>query len=174
MAKIIFLDVDGVLNRCEGMWVKTLPQVHQRLPLVTEANIVSVLNHLVSQRDEIRIVVSSTWRKICADYLEFEEKTGVDHRLIHEDWRTGNFGDRADQVREWLYRHPEVTQYVVVDDNVYNFKDYPEIPLIQTHERYGITYEDFVDIFRELGYNIKDGYYLKRRPIRYGKNMGNC
>ena len=152
MTKIVFLDVDGVLNRCDEIFVLTFPQPHQQIPLCTEYNTVQAFNAWCRQHD-LKIVVSSTWRKIADSSVHFAELTGVDIDLIHDDWRTNNYGDRGDQCMEWLYRHPEVTHHVIFDDNDYNFAEYerefregkPHLNFVRTHFQDGLTREDLRD-----------------------------
>ena len=164
--KVIFLDVDGVLNRC-GTWnVLTLPQPHQTLPLVTEANIVNVLNHIMEQRNDIAFVISSTWRKIADNAEHFSELTGIDLAHIHKDWRTSHYGDRGDQCMEWLYRHPEVVQHVVIDDNDYNFDEYEgKLNVVKTKEDEGLSYANLEDAFEYLGFELDRRYILRETNV---------
>lgn len=122
--KVIFLDVDGVLNRMEaGRWasIATIPQPTQSYPFVTEANIVDFFNREMSKRDDIKVVVSSTWRLTSTDAQDFANQTGIDVECIHEDWKTDRLGDRGLEIKHWLGKHPEVTHHVILDDTDYDF-----------------------------------------------------
>lgn len=103
---VIFLDVDGVLNTYYSMKADTYvcPQA------------VYWLNHL----EDHQIVYSSTWR-LGKNQRELEEmrlKMGITIPL-HSDGRTCNrHGEiRGDEINEWLGRHPEVTDYLIIDDD---------------------------------------------------------
>ena len=170
---IIFLDVDGVLNRVDDRrWgqLLTLPQPHQELPLVTEYNICAMLNRVLYYSPHIKAVVSSTWRKIANDKDHFSSLTGIDAEFIHEDWTTCHMGDRGDQVIEWLYRHKEVEQHVCLDDTKYNFDEYKDrINLVEINALYGLTFEDINKAFKLFGLRVNRDYTTSSLggPIKY-------
>lgn len=60
MRKIIFLDIDGVLNSEE--YFKTLPPVSTELDDIDESK-VQLLKEIVD-RTEVQLVLSSTWREL--------------------------------------------------------------------------------------------------------------
>lgn len=139
---IIFLDVDGVLNNDACMILHEKHLHPDCVEFFTDA-LDKILEH-----KEIKIVISSTWRK-CADLSVFQERiwdnyTPCNIKLLdnlHEDWRTGYSKDgfRGGEVVEWLSRHPEVEKYVCVDDD----SDFlPEQPLIQTMTEYGFGWNE--------------------------------
>ena len=117
--KILFLDVDGVLNRC-GMSSQGLEE--DKCELLSK----------ICQRTGCVIVVSSTWRWIDHAYERLQRmfhEYGIPHigktEVMSEP--TGKFRSdgaaitkacpRHVEITEWLSRHPDVTSYAIVDDD---------------------------------------------------------
>ena len=133
--KILFLDMDGVLNSNESFHLNHLarlearekrhddnpafdaefqwPMGHIYPPLVER------LNKIVEATD-CKIVVSSAWRKISKldDLGIWLTKKGFRFadRIID---RTGEdtVNARGGEIQTWLDEHPEVKQYVILDDD---------------------------------------------------------
>jgi hypothetical protein len=108
--KVLFLDVDGVLNRQSLLTV--VAETFALCPIACAR-----LKTLIA-RTGARIVLSSSWR-ISEPHVAFLHKHGVLDEA-HEDWHTKELpGDpeRGYEILEWLSRHPEVTRYAIVDDN---------------------------------------------------------
>ena len=103
--KIIFLDVDGVITSPRVGW--------RRFDIFA----VQFLNWLCREIDA-KIVISSTWR-----YNHPKEEFEQFFTAIHEDWRTdtdllrNGTNCRGDEIQLWLNNHPEVTQYIILDDD---------------------------------------------------------
>ena len=158
-ARVLFLDVDGVLNA-----KNFFPAPGMKPPWIVDLNKVQSLNHVLLQT-EIKIVVSSTWRLNCttpnADV--FCERSYVDRALIHDDWRTiqGATGVRWVEINEWLGRHPEVEAACVVDDN--SDAELLGTPFVQTDGELGLTYEQLGVILRKLGYTLQGSHVVQRR-----------
>ena len=54
---------------------------------------------------------------------------------------------RGTEVQEWLDRHPEVTEYVIVDDvDDFFFTQYPR--LVKTDESKGFTKENYEQVVK--------------------------
>lgn len=103
--KIIFLDIDGVLNDAP-----TILEKENDLPA---KNHLEYLKQIVDATGA-QIVLSSTWRlfprsrKDVRDGLKMVDLDFID--------RTEELEDRDTEIREWLGRHPEVESYVILDD----------------------------------------------------------
>lgn len=100
--KVIFLDIDGVLNDAP-----TIMEKDDDLPAEPH---LSCLKQIVDATGA-EIVLSSTWRR---NDVRNKLKT-VGLKFID---RTKELKDRDTEIREWLDRHPEVTNYVILDDEV--------------------------------------------------------
>lgn len=120
--RVIFLDVDGVLNYvyCEARSPKGL--------LGVEKGPLSVLHEIVS-RTGAKIVLTSTWKR---EWSRDPENRGVDGEYLDQEIRKAgmeifdktmdNMSDRGMGIETWLRRHPEVTNWIVLDDDI--FDDY--------------------------------------------------
>jgi Swiss Army Knife RNA repair-like protein len=150
MNLVLFLDVDGVLNQVDEYYLHTPPQEHQEAPFCTDPELVTKLNswllnmNLVENETTVLVVVSSTWRLHFEDAWAFEECTGVLEPFIHRDWCTDTVLDRGDQILMWLHEHPETDNFVILDDNDYNFPQFPKLidRFVKTDERTGLTDEN--------------------------------
>lgn len=120
--RVIFLDVDGVLNYCytdafaPSGCIGVAPE-----PL-------SVLKELV-YRTGAKIVLTSTWKRGWSRNLEFMTRDGqyLDDKLRSVgleifDKTTDRIFDRGKGIADWLAKHPEVTGWIALDDDV--FEDY--------------------------------------------------
>ena len=113
--KIIFLDIDGVLNSRVYDRERTLNDGNidpTRLPLLRE----------IVERTEAKIVLSSSWRKHWDKAREARDAIGEE---LNETFsaagleiydKTPVIGDRAKEISAWLKCHPEVYEYVIFDD----------------------------------------------------------
>ena len=122
---ILFLDFDGVINSAKSVTASiqrrianpsdTSPINEDLCPGLCR-NLQSVLDAI----PEVRIVISSSWRLFYS--IEWLEKKlasyGIDSSrmidvtpLVHEDQ-----SNRGDDITAWLDKHPEVRNYVIVDD----------------------------------------------------------
>lgn len=127
--KVIFLDFDGVLNsagsflyesRRRKEWKEqgVSGRVNETLCNVCTSNFQAVLD----QYPEVKVVISSTWRELY-DLEWLKQKLASYHidssRVID---RTPSTIDNARnrEIHMWLAQHPEVTHYVIVDDNIYD------------------------------------------------------
>ena len=115
MNKVIFLDVDGVLNN--GAWAiemfdKGIRVYHD--DLLYEPSL-EQLRRIVDATGAV-IVVSSSWRQIPIAYLhlkEWLEKFGME--INDKTPYVG--GERGDDITAWFNRHPGDWKYVILDDD---------------------------------------------------------
>ena len=113
---IIFLDIDGVLV------TRACYQVPDRSDSILRAfdpRCVLALQRIVSET-QARIVVSSTWRQ--GTHEQFQRlrdhiaAQGITAPVVG---RTPEFRgqDRGDEIADWLYGHPRITRFVILDDD---------------------------------------------------------
>jgi hypothetical protein len=74
------------------------------------------LNDLLTQEPDLKIVISSSWRKLGLDQCKRTlDRNGIDSSRVID--LTGNEPEgRGKEIQDWLDQHPEVTSYVVLDD----------------------------------------------------------
>ena len=126
--KIIFLDIDGVLNN------KKTVERHQGY-IGINPFLVMVFNRIIFATDA-QIVLSSSWR-LFPDGVE-----EVERRVMKCMSLTGRSetGFRGDEIKKWLEDHKdlEIESYAILDD----YSDfYPDQPLFKTTWEEGLTQE---------------------------------
>ena len=136
--KVIFLDVDGVLNSNSTNAISPNGYVG------VSDKYVKLLRRIVNETDA-KVVLSSDWRldhgpdyKYLTNKLWY--KGGI--RLFSE---TPNIGWewRGNEIKTWLSEHEDVENYVILDD--ISFPDFMgdlEDHLIETDPTIGLTDED--------------------------------
>lgn len=167
--KIIFLDIDGVLN--VEVYITAFWEICKRINLSRPE---STSLRMDAMRDEYgnlfcplacrrlawvteitgaKIVISSTWRmnglSEMQEMWKHRELPGevIDVTPIHRTRRTNDnlsFSERCErgnEIKEWLSKHPEVESYVIFDDDNDMLPEQMD-NFIQTDEVYGITLKD--------------------------------
>ena len=166
---VIFLDIDGVLNRTSGA-------THIRL----DQDLVSRLRTIV-QRSGCRIVLSTFWRGFDAYVRYILHRHGIDAALVigvtpgsehgsvtpmvtergaaqaslgleasaHDDTFYAN---RAAEIRAWLAAHPAVTRFAVLDDRPSASDATLAAHFVRTDHRTGLTDDDVQAVLRILGF----------------------
>jgi hypothetical protein len=151
--KVIFLDIDGVLNTQNFMnlqyMTRRLEAENKNLKFedstlttktrdeyghLFDPTAVGYLNLLINKTDA-RIVISSTWRFSGLEVMrkmwshrglpgEVYDITGPAHAL------------RGTDIRVWLMNHPEVDKYLILDDDC-DFHEYQFEFYVNTSNQYG-------------------------------------
>ncbi len=124
--KVIFLDIDGVLN------CKTTPNPRQ-FPYVVDMRLLRRLNKLLA-RTGAKVVLSSSWRVDPAG-LFAAKHWGVPFIDVCPDMPRS---PRFREVLTWLKHHPKATRYAVIDDED---DELDELPLFQPSATTGLTPE---------------------------------
>ena len=143
-SKVIFLDVDGVLNDAA-----TEDRTPDGFIGLSDA-MISNLERIVKQTNA-KVVLVSTWKSEL-DALEqnrtpdgeYLDKHLKEHGIMISDKTIDRVSDRGNGIVTWLKTHPEVKSWIVLDDDV--FFDYHHLGimphLIRTRYCYGgLTYE---------------------------------
>lgn len=151
--KIIFLDIDGVLNSEETAlaWNKITPGQGYggHFPETKEISVNDVkwgetlfknLRKIVEDTGA-KIVISSTWR-LHFSLAKFKEMFALygwqDPPIIDA---TNNWGHiRGDQIQAWLDNHEDITHYVILDDASDMLPSQNQF-LVQTDYRTGLQIE---------------------------------
>jgi hypothetical protein len=124
--KIIFLDIDGVLN-CDRT-----PNP-RKLPYIVDKTLLARLTKLLD-RTGAKIVLSSTWR-VDPIGLFAAKHWGIPFIDICPDMPRSA---RCKEVLTWLSNHPRASRYAVIDDEDDGLDD---LPLFQPSCKTGITME---------------------------------
>jgi len=124
--KIVFLDIDGVLN------CKQTPNP-RKFPFIVDATLLRRLNHLL-EITGAEIVLDSNWRY---DPVGLLAAKYYDVPFI--DTTPDLPGQpRCNPILEWLRAHAEVKRFIVIDDEDDELDD---LPLFQPLRREGLTDE---------------------------------
>jgi hypothetical protein len=114
--KVIFLDIDGPMIPSSMFLIDRMCSLHRRFPETT----VAVLNELC-KRTGAKIVFNSTHNRSWESAPDIQvalvdQGLDADH-VRSSDWNTA-YPDlpRDVAVKAWLHAHPEVTDWVALDD----------------------------------------------------------
>jgi hypothetical protein len=156
--KVLFLDFDGVLNSHQSAvfwhskrdqtkwetemysdWGGSLKEyiAHEFCPIA-----LSNMDFLCSRNPDLKVVVSSTWR--IGETVDSLKKIlypakHVANAIIDV---TPHFSrHRGEEIQRWLDEHPEVTNYVIVDDDR-DMLDSQKEHFVNTSELHGFQYGD--------------------------------
>lgn len=107
--KVIFLDIDGVLTSVRTGWYNfDIYTIH--------------FLRWLCKKTGAKIVISSTWRY----NHNYKFWKPIFDEFLHDDYKTPNFMDaefagmketRGCEIQTWLNKHPEIEQYLILDDD---------------------------------------------------------
>lgn len=162
--KVIFLDFDGVLNsaasfvmekrirKAKPQTSRKLPPINQTLCHVCTSNFQMILEEVPSAK----IVISSTWRELFD--MEWLKKKlaeyGIDSSRVI-DKTPASFRDRGYEIKQWLEEHPEVTSFVILDDN-YIGAGYTDKEIVATNWDSGLLLPHVYKAMQILGKDQPD------------------
>jgi hypothetical protein len=153
--KVIFLDIDGVLN-CS----KT-PNPRD-FPYIVDKRLLARFKKLLD-RTRARVVLTSSWR-LDPIGLYAAKYWGVPFMDVCPDMPKR---PRRTEVRSWLTHHPKVTRYVVIDDED---DELDELPLFQPSATTGLTPEIARGVEKYLSGKTQET--MRANPIvRLGQNI---
>jgi hypothetical protein len=133
--KVLFLDIDGVVN------CASTSQRHRGAIGIDPVMAFRVGKIQLDTGCEV--VLSSSWRNWP------EGRAEVERQVVRclDVTPTARNGFRGTEIRTWLGEHPEVTRYAIVDDSTDFWKDQP---LFKTEWTVGLTDEIAAQITRYL------------------------
>lgn len=141
--KVVFLDIDGVLNCTESLRLVGKPRPFHR-------DSVAALNRILSETGAV-IVVSSSWRygQTLETLQEILRGEGVHPCLVVDKtqeyetqglWSLGCL-PRGKEIQNWIDAHPELTEYAILDDDNDVFVDTDPAHVVHTTFDRGLTDE---------------------------------
>lgn len=143
--KVLFLDIDGVLNSREydrrRDWNAQTNIDETRLPLLKE----------ITDKTGAKIVLTSSWRRhwnsdeaVCDDAGRYINRTFAKYGLSVYG-KTPDFGigaKRKDEIAAWLSAHKgEVESFAILDDYRFGWEEFSEY-FICTNPNFGRGLED--------------------------------
>lgn len=120
MSFAVFLDIDGVLN------TKTTCERTPELCRGIDDARVEVLAKAMSMYRDAIIVLSSDWKELSPsneDYIYLVNKLNK-YGLSISDKTEDHYYRRGEGIANYLESHPEIDEYVILDDNTFDFEDY--------------------------------------------------
>jgi hypothetical protein len=150
--KIMFLDFDGVIsthraliaNRCKTF-------VHRDIDWI-DPIAVKMIADLCAQFN-YQIVVTSTWRKFGKQTCT--EALGRANIWMHYDWCTkeiwpkgpnASAGSRPAEIEDWIARNGPVEDYLIIDDDGFNWLPEQVTRWIKTDGLNGFSTENYNEV----------------------------
>jgi hypothetical protein len=126
MNPILFLDLDGVL-----VHVQHFPSKKEGVIVVEDFDpkCVDRLNKVI-ETTGASVVIHSTWIWVDSKekiFNKLEESGFKFMNKIHRDWAALDHRDKHTAIAMWLLKHPEVKEYVVLDDE--KIGDHPQVKI---------------------------------------------
>ena len=148
--RVIFLDVDGVLNSEEfACWCHEFPDfVREGGSNWADPIAVRMITSLCEEHD-IKLVISSSWRmfdvKSTIDcFKNYRDLTPLCKYIIGVTPRNTNdqvWEDRGEEIQHYLDTHPEIDNYCIVDDDN-DMLDSQRDNFVRTNSTHGLTIYD--------------------------------
>src|SRR5579875_1845282 len=125
-SRIVFLDIDGVLNSFgdmhTGLWIQAMDHTNWKPECIQQLN-------RLCRETKSKIVISSSWRTIIPDIKTWNEEflaCGVEHiEVIGKTDRSHN-GFRGREINDYLKLNP-CLHYVILDDESDFYPDQPRV-----------------------------------------------
>lgn len=144
--KVLFLDIDGVLNSTQH-FVRVVREHGADWapgPLEFCPMAVSNLLHVLEKSPDTQIVVSSSWR-IGRSVDELRAILGAvgipPERVLDKTAATSFNRNRGRECAEWLEHHPQVQRFAIVDDDA-DFSGRTKKQLVRTNPNHGLMFDD--------------------------------
>lgn len=137
--KIIFLDIDGVLNssefddHCRGTYL-----IDPAAEDLLDAEAVMTLRYIVDQTGA-EVVMSSSWREYpeakwhAIMQLDLYGVQVIDSTPPSSPVKTWDY--RNEEIKAWLDQHPEVTGYLILDDIPMTFLEQAQHQVLTTMQK---------------------------------------
>ena len=149
--KIVFLDIDGVLN-CHRTAIAFGDIPHRFTPegvAQLDAVAIGLIRNIVHTAGA-GVVLSSTWR---ITNTVAEAREGLQMPVFDATPRLATI--RGHEIQDWLNRHPEVIDYAIVDDDADMLPEQMH-RLVQTSNFDGFSWANAMRLAQLMGIHIFD------------------
>jgi len=147
--KIIFLDIDGVLNIYSG-----INNTYIKYGSHFGKEHINLLNDLFNKNSDIYIVISSSWRDDMEDliYLLNEANFKYTNRIIGNTALNNKF--RGEQIQDYINEH-NIKLFCILDDDMTFLSDkysgcIPNSKCVEVNSKLGITSSDIQKVISIL------------------------
>lgn len=123
MKFVVFLDIDGVLNT--RTTVKRTPSDYTG---IDDAR-VKILANAIEKRGGGEIILSSDWKNLDKDHDDYKYLVSklAQCNLKISGHTTDRALERGKGIKEYLELHPEIEEYVILDDYTFEFEHYKKL-----------------------------------------------
>ena len=147
---VVFLDIDGVLNITSASYTTAASKRNHLI----EPHLVQRLEWFLKKTDA-SIVISSSWRYELNKLKEEMQKEGFQYwnRIIGTTSKSFLPYYRGEQIQKWLNEHPQILNYVVIDDNVSDIcgckcNEIPSENVVKVNPEIGLTHGDILQAMK--------------------------
>lgn len=148
--KVIFLDIDGVLNGIN--YVKD----SGKFGVVVDPERMELLKTIVKETDA-KIVLSSSWREHWNSTPNNCDEIGAEINKIFREQKLSIYDKtpelrfkRAEEIKAWLIDYPETTHFVVLDDMEFTDRFICSHHIKTSDDDGGLTQEDSIQAIKIL------------------------
>ena len=119
----VFLDVDGVLN------TRNTPIASPDGHTGVDPKRIEILSKVLKKYyPDGLIILTSDWKDIkIGDDLEYLKKELAKYELTISGYTKHTYRNRGQGIIDYLKEHSEIEDYVVLDDNLFDFEDFPQL-----------------------------------------------
>lgn len=152
--KVIFLDIDGVLNNTNYAQQKHIKYFYRSEAYMDMSNVEQLRR--IQSATGAKIVISSSWRRYMSldEFMVMFAKIGVYNviGMTNPDYKL----TRGEQINEYVKKH-DIRTFVVLDDGLLIRREFDVVPkrvakrFVRVSQLYGLTKEDADDAIRVLG-----------------------
>lgn len=178
--KVIFLDIDGVLNSTRSYLGGKARRRHTNEDIVDHVKhdldpVAVDLINVLRRHASAEIVVSSShrldfqWDRSIYGLSNYMKALGVDTILDSTAYLPNCM--RGEEIELWLREHPEVTRYVIIDDSGDMLPGQMD-NFVQTDPSVGFTDKDFYKATRILGCANEEDSSCDYTSLKF--NVGPC
>lgn len=122
MCFVVFLDVDGVLNTRKT--VISSPDGH----IGVDDTRIGILAGAINKYGGGGVVLTSDWKNVrIGGDLEYLKEKLMEHGLTISEVTKEHYNKRGQGVWDYLEEHPEIDEYIILDDNRFDFEDFPRL-----------------------------------------------
>lgn len=148
MSKLIFLDIDGVLNNCDT------PTIPETFTIGIDLNLVNKLKTVVESCNAEIILVSSwkgMWLSNSEEGIYLDRQFGLCDIYISGTTKEG-WSHRGEYIKKYIEERKNVEAFVIIDDETFDYEEQGLMEhLVQTDTSTGITDADVLTAIEILG-----------------------
>lgn len=144
---LIFLDIDGVLNMYGASCRTFMKPYGQHI----EPHLVQRLNYICESVQDLKIVISSSWRANMEDLEKQMKEQGFKYWDTYIIGKTPHIEFRGQEIQSWIASNNFQGNYLVIDDEITDIcGDYcntiPKENVLQTDFNEGLLHKDVMYI----------------------------